>query len=44
MEERSFKEGVRRVVGYMRHESRRPGEYDDQEEAREPWDQRAKDV
>lgn len=32
MEERSFKEGVRRVIEYMRYESRRLGEYCEQRE------------
>lgn len=39
MEKRSFKEGVRRVIEHMRHESRRPGKYCEQGEAREPCDQ-----
>lgn len=38
MEERSFKEDVRRSVEHRRHENRRLGEYYEQGEAREQWD------
>jgi hypothetical protein len=44
MEERSFKEGVRRVIEHMRHESRRPGEYCEQREASAMGLAKAKDM
>lgn len=38
MEERSYKEDVRRAVEHRRHENRRLGEYYEQGDAREQWD------